>query len=150
MRSVRENITSAKLNLQSGFFLDLSREQEEVQSLVKQLRIMTPSLEQEVMNLSGGNQQKVVLAKWLLANTDIFIFDEPTRGIDIGSKEEIYKLMTALIRENKILIMVSSDMPELTAMSDRIGVMRAGRLIKVLNKDEISEETILSYSIGVQ
>ena len=150
VRSVRENITSAKLNLQSGFFLDLSREQEEVQSLVKQLRIMTPSLEQEVMNLSGGNQQKVVLAKWLLANTDIFIFDEPTRGIDIGSKEEIYKLMTALIRENKILIMVSSDMPELTAMSDRIGVMRAGRLIKVLKKDEISEETILSYSIGVQ
>ena len=150
VRSVRENVTSAKLNLKSGFFLDLGREQKEVRSLVKQLRIMTPSLEQEVMNLSGGNQQKVVLAKWLLANTDIFIFDEPTRGIDIGSKEEIYKLMTDLIRENKIVVMVSSDMPELTAMSDRIGVMRAGRLIRILNKDEISEETILSYSIGVQ
>jgi ribose transport system ATP-binding protein len=150
VRSVKENIASAKLNLKSSFFLDLSGEQREVQGLVRQLRIMTPTLEQEVMNLSGGNQQKVVLAKWLLTNADIFIFDEPTRGIDIGSKEEIYMLMTTLVRGNKIVIMVSSDMPELTALSDRVGVMRDGRLIKILRRDEISEETILSYSIGVQ
>lgn len=150
VRSVKENIASAKLNVKSSFFLDLRGEQREVQGLVRQLRIMTPTLEQEVMNLSGGNQQKVVLAKWLLTNADVFIFDEPTRGIDIGAKEEIYKLMTTLVRENKIVIMVSSDMPELTALSDRVGVMRDGRLIKILRGDEISEETILSYSIGVQ
>ncbi|MBN1834981.1 MAG: sugar ABC transporter ATP-binding protein [Spirochaetales bacterium] len=149
VRSVKENIASAKLNATPGVLLDLKAEEREIRALVRQLRVMTPSIEQEVRNLSGGNQQKVVLAKWLLTNADVFLFDEPTRGIDIGAKEEIYRLMTDLARQNKIIIMVSSDMPELTAMSDRIGVMRDGGLTAVLSKGEISEESVLSHSIGV-
>jgi len=109
---------------------------------------MTPSIRQEVMNLSGGNQQKVVLAKWMLTDADIFLFDEPTRGIDIGSKEEIYRLMTSLASQGRIVIMVSSDMPELTSMSDRVGIMRGGRMVRVLSGAEISDEAILGHSIG--
>jgi ribose transport system ATP-binding protein len=149
LRSVKENISISDLNITKGVLVDLQKEEKNVARLVNKLRIITPSLNQEVRHLSGGNQQKVVLAKWLLTNTDIFIFDEPTRGIDIGAKEEIYKLMTNLAKENKIIIMVSSDMPELTAMSDRIGVMRNGKMVQILSKDEITEEKVLSYSIGV-
>jgi ribose transport system ATP-binding protein len=148
VRSVKENVASARLNVSGGLFLDLKAEERGVRALVEQLRVVTPSLEQQVMNLSGGNQQKVVLAKWLFTRSDIFLFDEPTRGIDIGAKEEIYKLMISLARQNKIVVMVSSDMPELTALSDRVGVMRGGLLKRVLERGQISEETILAYSIG--
>ena len=102
----------------------------------------------QVMNLSGGNQQKVVLGKWFLTNGEIFIFDEPTRGIDVGSKQEIYSIMLNLLRENKAIIMVSSDMPEVISMSDRIIVMKDGKLSAELDRHEISEESILKYSIG--
>jgi ribose transport system ATP-binding protein len=116
---------------------------------VKALNVLTPSLSQKVMFLSGGNQQKVVLAKWFATLGDIFIFDEPTRGIDVGAKEEIYKIMTGLLQQGKSVIMISSDMPELIAMSDRIMVMRDGNIVAEINrKDEISEENILNYSIG--
>ena len=116
---------------------------------VEAMKIITPSLFQKVMFLSGGNQQKVVLAKWFATNGDIFIFDEPTRGIDVGAKEEIYKIMTQLLQEGKGIIMISSDMPELIAMSDRIMVMRNGRIVAEINeKQKISEENILNYSIG--
>lgn len=101
------------------------------------------------MFLSGGNQQKVVLAKWFATAGDIFIFDEPTRGIDVGAKEEIYKIMTQLLQDGKSIIMVSSDMPELIAMSDRIMVMRNGKMVTEIDKkEEINEENILNYSIG--
>ena len=116
--------------------------------MVERLKIATPGIYQETKTLSGGNQQKVVLSKWLLTEADIFIFDEPTRGIDIGAKEEIYKLMTDLARNNKFIIMVSSDMPELTSMSDRIAVMRGGRFVTILSREEASEENVLSHSIG--
>ena len=102
----------------------------------------------QVMNLSGGNQQKVVLGKWFLTNGEIFIFDEPTRGIDVGSKQEIYSIMLSLLKENKAIIMVSSDMPEVISMSDRIIVMKNGKLTAELDRHEISEESILKYSIG--
>ena len=118
------------------------------ENYVKALNIMTPSVFQLAMLLSGGNQQKVVLAKWFATQAEIFIFDEPTRGIDIGAKEEIYKIMISLVQENKSIIMISSDMPELIAMSDRIVVMRDGRKVAELGKDEISEETILKHAIG--
>jgi ribose transport system ATP-binding protein len=128
--------------------MNLREEDGVVSDIVRQLRIMTPSIRQEVVNLSGGNQQKVVLAKWMLTDADIFLFDEPTRGIDIGSKEEIYRLMTSLASQGRIVIMVSSDMPELTSMSDRVGIMRGGRMVCILERGEISEEAILSHSIG--
>jgi ribose transport system ATP-binding protein len=115
---------------------------------VDTLGIMTPSVFQKVMFLSGGNQQKVVLAKWFATKADIFIFDEPTRGIDVGAKEEIYKLMVELLEQKKAIIMMSSNMPELIAMSDRVLVMRNGSLVGEIQKEEISEENILKYSIG--
>ncbi|MCF0132413.1 MAG: sugar ABC transporter ATP-binding protein, partial [Blautia sp.] len=112
----------------------------------KKLNIKTPSLEQKVGNLSGGNQQKVVLAKVMAANTDILIFDEPTRGIDIGARHEIYQLMTELVQEGKSIIMISSDMEELLGMSDRIVVLSEGRVTGVLNKEEFSQERVLSLA----
>ncbi len=119
------------------------------QKYVKAMNVVTPSLYQKVMFLSGGNQQKVVLAKWFATMGDVFIFDEPTRGIDVGAKEEIYKIMTGLLQQGKSVIMISSDMPELIAMSDRIMVMRDGTMVAEINrKEEISEENILNYSIG--
>jgi len=118
------------------------------QKYVDSLRITTPSVFQQAMLLSGGNQQKVVLAKWFATQADIFIFDEPTRGIDVGAKEEIYRLMEGLLKQGKAIIMISSDMPELISMSDRIMVMRGGSLVAEVQKDEISEENILTYSIG--
>lgn len=116
---------------------------------VEAMNVITPSLSQKVMFLSGGNQQKVVLAKWFATKGDIFIFDEPTRGIDVGAKEEIYKIMTGLLQSGKSIIMISSDMPELIAMSDRIMVMRSGSMVAEIDRKEaISEENILNYSIG--
>jgi len=116
---------------------------------VEAMKVVTPSVYQKVMFLSGGNQQKVVLAKWFATNGEIFIFDEPTRGIDVGAKEEIYKIMTELLQAGKCIIMISSDMPELIAMSDRIMVMRGGKMVAEINKkEEINEENILNYSIG--
>jgi ribose transport system ATP-binding protein len=116
---------------------------------VKAMNVVTPSIDQKVMFLSGGNQQKVVLAKWFATTGDIFIFDEPTRGIDVGAKEEIYKIMTGLLKEGKCVIMISSDMPELIAMSDRIMVMRDGAMVAEINRrEEICEENILNFSIG--
>ena len=116
---------------------------------VKAMNVATPSVDQKVMFLSGGNQQKVVLAKWFATGGDIFIFDEPTRGIDVGAKEEIYKIMTGLLKEGKCVIMISSDMPELIAMSDRIMVMRNSVMVAEINcKEEICEENILNFSIG--
>jgi ribose transport system ATP-binding protein len=113
------------------------------------MNVVTPSIDQKVMFLSGGNQQKVVLAKWFATTGDIFIFDEPTRGIDVGAKEEIYKIMTGLLKEGKCVIMISSDMPELIAMSDRIMVMRDGAMVAEINRrEEICEENILNFSIG--
>ena len=101
-----------------------------------------------VINLSGGNQQKVVLAKWFNTDGEIFIFDEPTRGIDVGSKQEIYQVMVGLLKQGKAIIMVSSDMPEVIAMSDRVMVMKNGEITAELNKNEVSEENILTHSIG--
>lgn len=115
---------------------------------VGSLGVTTPSVFQLAMFLSGGNQQKVVLAKWFATKADIFIFDEPTRGIDVGAKEEIYRLMVELLRQKKAIIMISSDMPELIAMSDRIMVMRNGTMVAEIGKGELSEENILKHSIG--
>lgn len=114
----------------------------------KEMNIITPSIFQKIRFLSGGNQQKVVLAKWFATKGDIFIFDEPTRGIDVGAKEEIYKIMTRLLQDGKSIIMISSDMPELIAMSDRIMVMRDGKMVAEINENDVNEQNILKLSIG--
>jgi ribose transport system ATP-binding protein len=146
--SVEWNTMLAHMNNTDGVFIQEKTESRNISHYIETLDIKTPSIKQIMKNLSGGNQQKVVLAKWLYANAGIVIFDEPTRGIDIGSKEEIYKAMVELAKQGKYILMISSDMPELIAMCDRIVVMRKGEITKVLEKGEISEESILTYSIG--
>ena len=150
-RSVRENINIVNLNINKPIFLNLSEEERKVLEIVNKLRIATPSIDQQVMNLSGGNQQKVVLSKWLLSGSEVLIFDEPTIGVDVGAKVEIYTLMHELTEAGKSLIMISSDIPELLALSDRIGIMRNGTLIKILEtSEEINGELILQYITGVR
>ena len=110
------------------------------------IAIKTPSVDTQVLSLSGGNQQKVVLTKWLVRNCDVLIFDEPTRGIDVGAKSEIYKLMNQLAHEGKAIIMISSEMPELLRMSDRIAVMCEGRLTGILPIEEATQEKIMAIA----
>ncbi len=117
---------------------------------VKRLEIKTPSVKQEVRNLSGGNQQKVVVAKVLAADNDILIFDEPTRGIDVGAKQEIYKLMNSLVEQGKSILMISSEMEELLGMSDRILVLHEGRLSGELMKPEFSQDRVLELASGMK
>ena len=127
--SVTENITITDLDqVVSGVFIDYSREKAVGLDYVQSLRIKTPALEHLVRYLSGGNQQKVALAKWLFSNARILIFDEPTRGIDVGAKIEVYNLMNELVEAGVGVIMVSSELPEIIGMSDRILVMGNGRL----------------------
>jgi ribose transport system ATP-binding protein len=116
------------------------------QQLVQRLAIKTPSLRQKVRNLSGGTQQKVVVAKWLTANTDILIFDEPTRGIDVGAKNEIYHLLNELARQGKAIVMISSELPEILRMSHRIVVMCEGRITGELTAREATQEQIMTYA----
>lgn len=104
-------------------------------------------MDQLVVNLSGGNQQKIVISKWLICNSDILIFDEPTRGIDVGAKSEIYKLMNQLAEQGKSIIMISSEMPEILRMSDRIIVMCEGIKTGELDISEVSQEKIMSLAI---
>ena len=113
------------------------------------LGIKTPSINQIVENLSGGNQQKVVLAKWMLTVPDILIMDEPTRGIDVGAKSEIHRMMGELVKAGKAVIMISSEMPEVMGMSDRIIVLHEGDLTGELKRDEFSQERILELAAGL-
>lgn len=117
--------------------------------IIEGLRIKMASPMQEVRTLSGGNQQKVVLGKWLFTDSDIFIFDEPTRGIDVNAKAELYKIMTNLVKEGKVIIMISSDMPEIISVSDRVMILAKGRVVKTLEKEEISEQSIIKYALEV-
>ena len=149
MRPIFENISVVELTKSRRTFLNLGTEKDQTGIMSQQLAVKTPSLTQAVVNLSGGNQQKVVVAKWLYAESQILIFDEPTVGIDVGSKSDIYKLMIDLARQGKIIIMISSDNPELVSVCDRVGIMRFGKLVTILAGDQISEENILKYSLGV-
>ncbi|MGE5614584.1 MAG: sugar ABC transporter ATP-binding protein [Bacillota bacterium] len=142
--NVIDNVLLASLrNYIKYGLVDRRKAAEATSRFIKRINIKTPSMEQLLKNLSGGNQQKVVVAKWLLKNCDILIFDEPTRGIDVGSKSEIYKLMNELVHEGKSIIMISSEMPELIRMSDRIAVMREGVLTGTLNIEEATQEKIM-------
>jgi ribose transport system ATP-binding protein len=148
-RPIFENISLARFAKSDRPVMNLSEERTDTQSVSTQLDIKTPSIGQLVINLSGGNQQKVVLGKWLYAGSEVLIFDEPTVGVDVGAKAEIFRMMDDLARKDKIIIMISSDNPELIAVSDRVAVMRDRRLATILTGDEITEENILRYSMGV-
>lgn len=143
------NISMATMQDISHFTVMNSRaEKENVNRLVEAVTIKTPSIAQLVRNLSGGNQQKVVLAKWLAANCKVLIFDEPTRGIDVGARHEIYKLMNELCRQGIAIVMISSDMEEILGMSDRIMVLCEGHQAGILEREAFSQETILSLASG--
>ena len=147
--SIRENVTLPHLaRFVHLLTVDRREETAAVKKLADELRIRTPSLEQLARNLSGGNQQKVVLAKWLLASAKVICFDEPTRGIDVGAKAEIYELMTQLAAGGVSIVMASSEMPEVLGMSMRIGVMRGGRIVKILDRAEATQELVLRYATG--
>ena len=143
-KTVAENSTMASLDeYMKGLFIDKKKEKEVAQKYVDILKTKTPGVDQLVVNLSGGNQQKVVIAKWLVRNCDILIFDEPTRGIDVGAKSEIYHLMNELVAEGKSIIMVSSEMTEILRMSDRIVIMCEGRKTGELGIEEATQERIM-------
>lgn len=146
-KTVAENSTMACLqNYVSGLFINKKAEKQVAQEYVESLATKTPSVEQLVVNLSGGNQQKVVIAKWLINDCDILIFDEPTRGIDVGAKNEIYKLMNKLASEGKSIIMISSEMTEILRMSDRIVVMCEGRKTGEVRIEEATQEIIMNMA----
>lgn len=148
MRSVLENASMAVLRQLSRFHVvRKSMEREVVGSFVEKLQVRTPSLEQEVGKLSGGNQQKVVLSRWLAAKPKILILDEPTRGIDVGAKAEIYRLIDELANEGLGILFISSEMPEILGLADRIYVMQNGRITGELSAKEATEEAILGLAM---
>lgn len=151
--SVKENITLPFVGRLRGYLPGLigsELEDQVARKFFEDLRIKAPSLKKRVKELSGGNQQKVVLAKWLATRSKVLIFDEPTRGIDVGAKVEIYQLMNELARQGVGILMVSSELPEVLAMSDRIMVMADGRVTAILDRAEATEELIMRYATAVR
>jgi ribose transport system ATP-binding protein len=147
--AVRENISLANLGVLSRLgFVSRGRERDVARQYVEDIMIKTPSVEQAVQNLSGGNQQKVVLAKWLFTESKVLIFDEPTRGIDVGAKTEIYQLMNRLAASGVAIIMISSELPEILGMSDRILVMHEGEVAGELSREEATQEQIMHLATG--
>jgi ribose transport system ATP-binding protein len=149
-QTIAQNVTIANLVNTREFVVRQTDDWRTGDRFVKLLNIKTTDSRTRVVNLSGGNQQKVVLAKWFNTNGEIFIFDEPTLGIDVGSKQEIYKVMVDLLKQRKAIIMVSSDMPEVISMSDRVIVMKNGQKMAELSGNDVSEENILTHSIGAK
>lgn len=148
-RSIKVNTSLSCLKqISKAGFVNRKIEKEITNKYINYMQIKTPSLDQMVNNLSGGNQQKVVIAKTLAANCNIIIFDEPTRGIDVAAKQEIYKLIAKLADEGKAIIMISSEMEELIGLSDRIIVLYEGKVTGELSKSEFSQETILNLASG--
>ena len=148
--AVRENISLAALSrICRGGFVRLAEERRLAQSFVNALQIRTPGLEQKVRNLSGGNQQKVVLAKWLALEPKILLVDEPTRGVDIGAKAEVHHLLSQLAQRCVAILMISSELPEILGMSDRVLVMRRGMIAGELSRAEATQEKIMALATGL-
>jgi len=146
---VKTNITMTMIkNISNIGVINRKQEKKHTHNLVEKLKIKTKDIHTDVKNLSGGNQQKVSLAKWFGKNCDVIILDEPTRGVDVGAKVEIYKLINELARQNIGVIMISSEMTEIIAMCDRAAVMHRGNMMGILNKDELTEENIMRLAIG--
>ena len=146
--SVSENMTLPTLNeFRRGVFLDTAKERASAKVLVDRFRIKTPSLGHKIMFLSGGNQQKVLLARWMMKNLDVIILDEPTRGIDVGAKSEIHGLIDELAKEGVAVLVMTSEMPELLGVSDRIIVMNNGKIMEILNRADATQEKVLTAAI---
>jgi len=147
---LRENTTLARLSrLVKRGFINVSAERSVTKKFIRDLLIKTPSTEQKVRNLSGGTQQKVVLAKWLFTESKILIFDEPTRGIDVGAKAEIYQLMWKLVSQGIAILMISSELPEILKMCERILVMHDGEITGELKREEADQEKIMALAMGL-
>ena len=146
---IRTNAVMASLKkvFPSGL-LSTRAERELASGYRKELRIVSPDVEKLVVELSGGNQQKVVMSKWLATDCKLFIFDEPTRGIDVGAKAEIYQLLNALAKEGRAILMISSELNEVIGLSDRVYVMKDGEIVGELLRDELNQETIIKYAVG--
>ncbi|OYO51580.1 hypothetical protein CG709_18910 [Lachnotalea glycerini] len=149
--SIKNNINMPIYKKISKACVISSKQETEIANQYKdELMIKTPTLNQLVKNLSGGNQQKVILGKWLAANSELIIFDEPTRGIDVGAKFEIYKLMNNLVEKGKTILLISSEMEELMGMSDRILVLAEGHITGELKKEEFKQDSIMRMASAVK
>ena len=149
--SVEDNMILSNLaNCENNFkIINKRKAKKDVDFYIKKINIKTPNKEQLIKNFSGGNQQKVILAKWLLLSPDVLIIDEPTRGIDVGAKKEIYELLNELKKNGKAIIMISSDLPEVLGISDRILMMSEGKITGELSREEASQEKIMKLSVGI-
>lgn len=146
---VKRNISMASLKRIARLgIIDSNEEIRHADDYRQKMRIKTPSVEQKVGNLSGGNQQKVALSKWMLTQPELLIVDEPTRGIDVGAKYEIYSIMNAFVEQGNSIIMISSELPEIIGMSDRVYVMHEGRIVKEVQKSNMNQDYIMRYAIG--
>lgn len=146
---IASNVTLASLKILSGKFgLNFAKEKELAAEYTRRLGVKTPSIHDSVSTLSGGNQQKVALSRWLLTKPTVLILDEPTQGIDVGAKSEIHNLMTELAEQGGAILMISSELPEVLGMSDRIAVMHGGTIVKILDRSEATQANILAIALG--
>lgn len=146
---IASNVTLASLKILSGKFgLDFAKEKELAAEYTRRLGVKTPSIHDSVATLSGGNQQKVALGRWLLTKPTVLILDEPTQGIDVGAKSEIHSLMTELAEQGVAILMISSELPEVLGMSDRIAVMHGGTIVKILDRKDANQADILALALG--
>lgn len=148
--SIRENISINNLRKYQGAcgLIDKTKECASVDELMRQLSIKAPSGESRVFNLSGGNQQKVVIARWINHHCDVLVFDEPTRGIDVGAKAQIYALMRKLTEQGYAIIMISSELPEIIGMCDRVAVFHKGAIVKVLEASAVNPQEVMRHATG--
>lgn len=147
--SVKENMTLSALDFFSSLFkLDHSKEKKEVEDYIDKFKIKTPNVDEKTKNLSGGNQQKIAIAKALLTNPKILILDEPTRGVDVGAKKEIYDFINELKTKGLSIIMISSEMPEIMGLSDRIIVIHNGKITGEFTAEEVTQENIMRCAVG--
>ena len=147
--SVRDNLTTASIEQYAhGPWLDPTSERRAAASMVQDLRVRTPGIDEVMLRLSGGNQQKVVLGRWLLRSPGVLILDDPTSGIDVGAKEELYRLIAELTRQGKAILISSSELPELLAICDRVMVLHGGRLAGVLTRDELSQRALIELAVN--
>jgi rhamnose transport system ATP-binding protein len=147
--AVSANITLASLDQLSRYgAMDFRRERTVAADYTRRLGIKTPAIFAPVSTLSGGNQQKVALSRWLVTKPSVLILDEPTQGIDIGAKSEIHALMTELAEQGVAILMISSELPEILGMSDRIAVMHGGTIVDVLDRSEATQQNILALALG--
>jgi inositol transport system ATP-binding protein len=148
--SVKMNASLAYLRcVVKGGFVNRKQEETDVLDMTEKLSVKMPGIETEIGQLSGGNQQKVIIAKWLLTQPEILILDEPTRGIDVGAKAEIYKIIGELAKQGKAIIMVSSELPELMGISDRIIVIHEGKIFGEFKRNEFNQDAIMTSAFGV-